>query len=495
MLDIRIKGAKVYDGSGNPWFTADVGAKDGRITSVGVVNEKARRTIRGAGLALCPGFVDIHTHADDIARNPAAANVVRQGVTTVISGNCGGSALPVGTWLDEVEAARPAINYATLVGHGTVRRTVMGMDARRPTPRELGKMRRLVEQAMREGAVGMSTGLFYVPGAYAEVDELVALSRVVAAHGGTYASHKRSAGGKMIEAIAEAAAVGKGAGIPIEISHLKALHRRGRTKAGRIDEALAAIRRHREDGVEMTCDVHPYPATYTSLSAVAIPPHVASGGKLIERLKDAAARRGVRKESAGRIAWMGGAGKITIAGFKPDPSLEGKSLAEIARLRRRDPVATAMDLIVEGEPSAIFHALRPADVRQVVCAELTMIASDGGVVPERKGVVHPRYYGTFPRVLREYVRERGLLSFEDAVRKMTYMPARKFGLRDRGLVAPGMAADLVLFDPDTIGENATFEDPHAYPTGIACVIVNGRVAWNGRSLARERSGQVIRGCR
>jgi len=492
MFDIRINGARIYDGTGNPWYRADVGIRDGRIAAIGVLKEKARKTIRADRLALCPGFVDVHTHADGIVNSPQAANMLRQGTTTVVSGNCGGSAFPVGKWLDKVEAARPAINYATLVGHGTVRRLAMGMAARTPTCKELVEMCRLVEQAMQEGAVGISTGLFYVPGAYADVAELVALSKVVRAHGGVYASHKRSAGGKLFDALEEAATIGREVGIPIEISHLKVLHRKGRTRKDRMDEALAAIARYRADGVEMTCDIHPYPATFTSLSSVTIPPWVSQDGKLKERLSDGAFRKKVREEVAGRIAWIGGAGKITVASFAPDTSIEGKSLAEVARLRGRNAVTTAMDLVVEGEPNGVFHALRTADVRKVVCSDLSMIASDGEVVGSRAGVVHPRNFGTFPRVLSEYVRERKLLSFEQAVRKMTYLPARNFGIPERGLVAPGMRADLVLFDPLTVGQNATFEDPRAWPTGIERVIVNGAVAWNGKSIAKRRTGQVIR---
>ncbi len=492
MLDILIDGARVYDGTGNPWYVAGVGIRSGRIAAIGTLRERARKKINGAGLALCPGFVDVHTHAEGIVECPAAGNVLRQGVTTVVAGNCGGSGFPIRKFLDKVEAAGPAVNFATLVGHGTIRARVMAMAQRKPTRKELVQMRRLAERAMREGALGMSTGLFYVPGAYAAVGERVELSKVSSAHGGLYASHKRSAGGKLFEALAEAATIGRKADIPIEISHLKVLHKRGRTRRSRAEDALAAITRHRQDGVEMTCDVHPYPATYTGLSSVTIPPWVSKDGRLKERLQDGAVRRRIRDEVAGKIAWIGGAGKFTIASFSPDRSLEGKSLAEIARLRKRSAVATAMDLIVEGRPSCVFHALRPEDVRRVVTSEHSMIASDGGVVPSRKGVVHPRNYGTFPLVLGQYVRERKLMSLEEAVRKMTSLPARKFGIRDRGLIAPGMKADVVLFDPATVGAPATFEDPHQFPVGIKRVIVNGHVAWNGRSLSRKRAGEVIR---
>ena len=492
MLDIQIKRARICDGTGNPWYAADVGIKDGRIAAIGAVKDRARETIDARGLVLCPGFVDVHTHADSIVEHPAADNVLRQGVTTVISGNCGGSKLPIQEMLDEIETAQPAINYATLVGHGTVRRRVMGAAARKPTRKELSEMRRLVDRAMREGAVGISTGLFYVPGAYAAIDEIVAVSEPVAAWGGVYASHQRSAAGKLLEAIAESASVGKRARLPIEISHLKILHKKGRTTGDRAERVVGTIERYRQEGVDLTYDVYPYAASSTSLASVAIPPWVSKDGKLTERLQDNAIRKRIRNDVARNVAWMSGAENITITRFKPDDSFEGRSLADIARMRRQNAATTAMDLIVEGSPSCIFHAMRAEDVRVIMCSPNGMVGSDGGIVVSRRRAVHPRNYGTFPRVLRLYVREQGLLSIEEAIRKMTSLPARKFGLLDRGIIALGMRADLVLFDPKRIADRATFERPHAFPVGVRRVIVNGHVAWDGRSISTHRAGMVIR---
>jgi len=363
VLDLLIRDATVCDGTGNPWYRADIGVKGDRIAALGVVSDKARKTIRARGQIVCPGFVDVHTHTDGIAECPSAANMLRQGITTVISGNCGSSALPVKALLDKVAASRPAINFATLVGHGTVRSRAMGGPMqRRPTRAELKQMCRLTERAMRDGAVGMSTGLFYVPGAYAKLDEIVGVSKVVSAHGGVYASHKRSAGGKLFEALKEAATIGKKTGIPVEISHLKVLHKKGRTRKDRVAEALAAIARYREQGVDMTCDLHPYTATCTSLSAVAIPPWVSKGGMLKAHLRTRAVRRRIRSAVASNIAWIGGPEKIAIASFKADPSLNGGTLAGAARARKQDPVEAAMDLVVEGSPTCLFHALRQDDV-------------------------------------------------------------------------------------------------------------------------------------
>ncbi|NLW49639.1 MAG: D-aminoacylase [Candidatus Brocadiaceae bacterium] len=493
MLDLLIEDAAIYDGTGSPWYRASVGIRGDRIACIGGPKAKARKTLRAAGLALCPGFVDVHTHADGIVGQPAAANFLQQGITTVVSGNCGGSALPVAARLREIEAAGPAINYATLVGHGTVRENAMGMAGRRPTRKELLAMCRLVEQAMADGALGMSTGLFYVPGSYAELDELVEVSKVVAAAGGVYASHKRSAGGQVFEAVAEAAEIGRRARLPVEISHLKVLHRRGRTRPDRMDRVIEAIESRRRDGVDITFDIHPYGATNTGLAAVAIPPWVSQDGKLKERLQDAAFRRRIRDEVAGKIAWIGGPGKVVLCTFEPDRSLEGKTLAQVAKARGRSAADTAMDLVVEGDPSAMFHALRPADVRKVVAHELSMIATDGHVVGDDEPVAHPRNFGTFPRILREYVRERKLLSLPEAVRKMTSLPARKFGIRDRGLIAVGAKADLVMFDPETIADRTTYEDPHQPADGLRTVIVNGHVALRDGRIARTRAGQVVRG--
>jgi len=493
MLDLLIRNAKVCDGAGNPWFRADVGVRGDAVVHVGPSREKAHTVIDARRFVVCPGFIDVHTHAEAIIDDPTARNLLRQGITTVISGNCGDCAWPLEDHLKAVKRARPAVNVGVLVGHGTLRRQVMGAAKRAPTRKEQAALRRLCETAMRAGALGMSTGLFYVPGAYARLPELVDLARVVAAHGGIYASHKRSAGGKIFEALREAAAIGKKAGLPVHISHLKVLHRRGRTRKDRADEVLGVFRAARDGGIDMTFDVHPYPATWTSLSAVAIPPWVSKDGALRERLRRAAVRRRIAGEVAGKIAWIGGPDRITVARFAPEPAVEGQSLARIAAARGAKAAEAAMDLIAEGDPKCIFHALRPDDVARIICDPNGMIASDAGVVPSRRGVTHPRNYGTFPRVLREYVRERGLLTLENAVRKMTSFPARTVGLHDRGVIAPGMKADLVLFDPKRIADRATFDEPHRFPTGIRAVIVNGRIAWDGRRVAPDRPGRVLRG--
>ena len=286
--------------------------------------------------------------------------------------------------------------------------------------------------------------------------------------------------------------IGRKAGLPVHVSHLKVLHKRGRTRKDRVDGVLDVFRHYRGQGLEMTFDVHPYPATCTSLSSVAIPPQVARCGGLRDRLQSARVRRQLSGEIAGRIGWFGGADRVTVASFGSTPGVEGRSLAQIATSRGTSVANTAMDLVVEGNPTCIFHALRPKDVARIVCDPNGMIASDAGVAPSRRGVVHPRNYGTFPRIIREYVREGGLLTLEYAVRKMTSLPARTFGFRDRGTIVPEMKADLVVFDPIRIADRATFEHPHRFPSGIKAVIVNGKIAWDGTHVSSDRSGRVLK---
>ena len=493
MLDLLIRNAQIVDGTGRPPYAGDIGIANGRITQIGAIAATAATTINACGRAACPGFIDGHTHTDGISESPGALNMLGQGVTTVVSGNCGSSRLPVGRALTAVEEAAPAINYATLVGHGTIRTQAMGGPAERePSRDELTTMRRLTEQAMSEGALGLSSGLFYVPGAYAGGAELAAVSEIVAACGGVYATHKRSAGGQVFAALAETADVGRRTGVSVQVSHLKILHKSGRTRADRAEDVLAAIAGYRAEGIDITYDLHPFPATFTSLAAVVVPPWVSRDGRLIERLKAREIRERVRAETTSNIAWIGGGDRITITRFRPDPSLEGRTLADIAAARGRDETCTAMDLIVEGAPECIFHALRADDVATFICGPSAMVASDGGIVPTQCGVVHPRNYGTFPRVLREFVRERQAMTLETAVRKMTEMPARKFGIRERGTLTKGMRADLVVLDPDTIAEGATFDAPHEFAVGISHVLVNGRVAWDEQGPTQQRAGHVLR---
>lgn len=493
MFDIAIKNARVADGSGNPWYYSDVCIKNGRIEKIGGAASRAaaKTEIDGSGLVASPGFIDVHTHADAIFDIPRAENMLRQGVTTVVSGNCGDSVFPVGEALDKADRVHPAINYATLAGHNTIRKKVMSMKGR-AGKKEIFAMCKLAENAMKEGALGISTGLFYLPGAFADTGELIEISKIVAGCGGIYASHKRSAGGRIFEAIKEMADISCTAKLPVHISHLKLFHKKGRNKDLSAGEVLGYIRDLRQGGVDMTCDVYPYSATNTDLSSVVIPGHLSVGGELAGKLKSQTVRRRIKKEVENKIAWMGGGENIVIVEFKADKVLEGKTLKEIAVLRSRDVADTAVDIVSEGNAGCIFHGLRQEDVDLFIRGDFNMVASDGGIRDMSKEIVHPRNYGTFPLVLRRYVNEKKSMGMEEAVHKMTFFPASRFGIKNRGLLAEGFHADMVVFNPDKIRDRATYRNPHRYPEGIACVIVNGKTAFkNGRTSAKG-NGKAIR---
>jgi len=494
MLDIVIRDGLIYDGTGNPPFHGDVGLRAGRIAAVGRVRLPARKTIDARRLAVCPGFVDVHSHAD-LARNPIAHNLIRQGITTVVSGNCGDSPLPIRKALAAVAAARPAIHFATFVGHNDVRKQVMGMAACRPTPREQRKMRRLVEGAMADGAVGFSTGLIYTPSVYATTNELVDLAAVAGANGGIYATHMRDAGPNVLEAIAEAGEIGRRAKLPVLASHLKVCHRKGVSQAARrtrVQEGLDVIRRYRNRGVDMLADVYPYTASHTSLFAATIPPWVAEGGRLPENLRDPAVRRKIRKDVADLIAWRQGAESFVISSCPGRPSLVGKTLAQIARRRKTNAANAAMDLVAEYNPDIISHAMHPEDVATIIASPHTMIASDSSVDTKELPMVHPRYYGAFPRVIAQYVREAPTLTMEQAIRKMTSLPARAVGLSDCGLLAKGMQADVIIFDPRRFADRATFETPRRHPVGLKHVLIRGHIALTAQKLSPQRHGRVVR---
>ncbi len=471
--DILILDGRIYDGTGAPWFPANITVKDGCITSVGAPSDYPAVTrIEAKNHVISPGFVDVHIHDKDILSSPSADNLLRQGITTVVSGNCGSSGFPISDHLESLHEAGPAVNYATLVGHGTIRREAMGMSDRKPGEKDILSMCSMAERAMKEGAIGLSSGLFYVPGAWADCEEVTAIARVVSRLGGIYSTHKRSAGGKIFEAIDEAATIGKNAEIRVEISHLKILHRRGRTKNDRAEKVIEHIDNYRQNGVDIAWDLHPYTATSTSLSAVILPEWVSKDGKLEERLKDSHIRKRIYEEVKGKIAWIGGPDKISIA----DDSYGGKTLEDVAGMRGNDYVLTGMDLVEERNPTCIFHALRQEDVDSFLTAGLSSVASDGGAVGGR-GIVHPRNFGCFPKVIADYAIKRQLLSMEQVIQMMTYVPARRFGINDRGRIAKGMKADIVIFEPDSLKSNADFKNPRVYPEGIKRVIVNGRTAW------------------
>jgi dihydroorotase/N-acyl-D-amino-acid deacylase len=499
--DVLIAGGTVVDGSGAAGFRADVALVGDRIVRVSrapLSPATARRVVDARGRIVAPGFIDLHAHLDPLLRLPDAESMVRQGVTTALGGPDGGSPLPLAPYLDSATALGVGMNVAFLVGHNTVREQVMGLADRAPTAAELARMRALVAGAMGAGAWGLSTGLKYLPGAYSKTDEVVAIAQAAADSGGIYTSHLREEGLGLIESVAEAIEIGRRARIPVVLTHHKAV---GKPTWGASARTLAMVDSARRAGVDVVPDQYPYTATYTGIG-VLMPAWAMAGGDsaFVRRLARPATRDSILRGIEANILTDRGGGDLRRVQFARVPwmrELEGKTLYDWARMRGLAGVpADGAPLVVEavrrGGVSAIYHVLDDGDVDRIMRHPLTMIASDGRLTKPGEGHPHPRWYGTFPRVLGRYVRERRLLTLESAVRKMTAMPAARLGVRDRGRIAEGMHADVVVFDAATIADRATFEQPHQYPVGIDVVVVNGVLAVDGGRFAGRRAGRVLR---
>lgn len=527
MLDILIKNGSVLDGLGKPAFKADVGVAEGRIvTLAGEIKPEAARILDATGLHVAPGFIDPHTHSDfPLLVDPNAQSKIRQGVTTEVVGNCGYSPAPLagaameemgdkademdvdvtwrsmGEYLDRLRKPGTALNVVPLVGHNTVRGAVIGYDDVQPTPEQQAQMERLVEEAMAEGARGLSSGLFYPPGYYAGIDEVIGLAKVVARYDGVYASHIRSETDLVLEAIAETIEIGEKAGIQVEISHLKL---EGYRNWQNIDRLVSHLDDVQARGLPVGYDQYPYIACNTWLAGM-MPYWAQAGGwkAVAERLRDPQVRASLQQDmEQNRAEWENRSGvrewtDIQISVCPDYPEFLGKNVAEIAQQQGRDPLDAAFELIVitGGLASAICFTQLEENVQILMQHPLVAVGSDGsslkpeGVLGQRK--VHPRNYGTFPRVLGRYVREKGVLSLEEAIRKMTSLSAERFGLTDRGVVRPGAFADLVLFDAERVGDRATFADPHQYPDGIHYVLVNGTIVLDGGQHSGALPGRVL----
>jgi N-acyl-D-amino-acid deacylase len=496
-FDVAIINGTVLDGSGAPAARADVGVRDGRIAAVGRLGRAAATTsIDATGLVVAPGFIDVHTHADDLADHPLAENFVRMGVTSIIAGNCGSSALEVGEALARISQVGASVNYATLVGHNTVRRAIMGTERRPPTIGEVGRMKSLVWRAMADGAVGLSTGLEYVPGAYAERIELAELAQVACAQGGVYTSHMRNEGTELEQAVQETIDVGRMAGCPVEISHLK-VDAPGRWGASQ--KALELVDAARRRGLRVAADVYAYTAASSGL-AIRFPPWVLEGGqeRIAERLNDPPTWDRIKGEIRARLAERGlkDLSFATVASYRADASLNGLTMAEVARrlMGSADAEAqleAARAMMLQGGASMVYHFMSDEDVSRIMRHPEVAVASDSSVLTAGRGVPHPRGYGNNARVLGFYVREQRVLTFSEAVRKMTSLPAGHFRLANRGLVKAGYAADLTLFDPARVRDLATFENPHAHPAGIPFVLVNGVLVVDSGRHTSARPGQIM----
>ena len=497
-FDLLIRNARVVDGTGAPAREADVAVTGGRIAAIGPLPAATARAIIDAnGLILSPGFIDVHTHADEVAQHPLAEHFVRMGVTTVIAGNCGGSADDIAAAFRSIEQTRVSLNYATLVGHNTVRRAVMGTERRAPTAEELIRMQGLIDQAMRDGAVGFSTGLQYVPGTYADQAEIIALAKAAAKSGGVYASHMRNEGTELENAVKETIEIGEAAGMAVEISHLKV---DAPSRWGASAKALAMIDAARARGVRVAADVYLYDAASSNLG-IRFPSWVLEGGqpKINERLDDEATWRQIKEEMKKLIRERGleNYSFARIASYRSDPSLNGLSIPDAARkVLGRDDVETQLEMMRRmlraGGASMVYQFMAEDDIGRILRHPQVSIASDSGLNVMGEGVPHPRGYGNAARALARYVRERKVISLEEAVRKLTSLPADHFGFADRGRIAVGKAADLVIFDAARVADRASYENPHQYPDGIVAVFVNGVAVVQKGAHTQARPGQVLR---
>jgi N-acyl-D-amino-acid deacylase len=531
--DVLIRNGRVVDGSGNPWFWADVGIKGDKITLVGraAANASAKRTIDASGLIVAPGFIDMLEQSEmNLLVDKQAVSKLTQGITSGVTGE-GGSIAPqnkqtledVKDWLEHyhqsvdwtdldgyfkrLEKQGSGINLGTYVGAAQVREYVIGHDDRAATPDELKKMQDLVEQQMRQGALGVSTALIYAPGNYASTEELIALAQAAAKHGGIYASHIRNEGTDEMAALNEAFRIGREAKIPVHIFHLKVS---GHDNWGKMPQVISAIDDARKQGLEVTANQYPYIASATSLGA-SIPPKYHAGGTdaFVARLRDPKTRQQIRKEletpaqGGGENMWRGTGGPEGILVSQVlNPALkqyEGKRISEIAKMQNKDPLDALMDLVADDRDNvgAIYFSMSEPDVRLAMQQPWVCVGTDYGEVsptgPLAEGKAHPRGYGSFPRILGLYVRDQRVLRMEDAIRKFSSLPAQIARLQDRGLLQPGYFADITIFNPNTVKDVATFEDPNRTSQGIEYVFVNGVLSVEHDKVTGQVGGRPLRG--
>jgi len=500
--DLLLKNGRVVDGTGSPWFRGDVAIKGDVIAAIAPrIEGPATHVIDVADGVIAPGFIDIHTHARrGIFEVPTAANYVRQGVTTLLEGPDGSSDVPLAPFLAKLEALQKSVNIGSFIGQGTIRSRVMGDVNRAATPDELARMRALVEQGMKDGAFGLSTGLFYVPGTFTPTEEVIELARVAGRFGGSHVSHQRDDASKVLDSVKETIAIGEKGGLPTQVTHHKVI---GKANWGKSVETLRLIDDARARGVDVTIDQYPYTASSTSIGSALLPAWALEGGRpeTLARLKDPPQRAKIKTESAAMIRDERGGGdpkNVQLANCSWDPSLAGKTLADVTKQRDMEPTVenageAAMWIVEQGGCQAIFHAMSDEDLERIIRHPATMIASDGEIPIFGRANPHPRSYGTFARVLAVYVREKKLLTLEDAVRKMTAAPAARLALSDRGVLRPGLKADIAVFDPARVRDLASYVQPHQYAEGFSQVIVNGQAVFESGAMTDARPGRVLYG--
>ena len=499
-FDLLIRNGKVIDGSGNPWFRADIGIENGKIKAIGRYDStQAKRTIDATGMVVSPGFIDVHTHVEGgIKRVPTADNYILDGVTSIITGNCGGSEDDLPDFFKSMMKTGVSVNVGSFIGHNNIRKQVMKKAMRDPTPKEQIEMEQLVEKAMKQGAVGLSTGLIYIPGTYSKTPEVVGLAKVAARYGGIYTSHIRNEGEKVSDAISEAITIGREAQIPVEISHFKIAFK---PLWGKSTETVAMVEHARQEGIDINIDQYPYAASSTNMGTLLPSWALADGDSaMIARFVDLTIHAKIKTEMLTNLAkdqrknWD----YAVVSRASKDSTINGKSISDINIGRGRKPTAedeveTIFDLMAQGGGQMIYHKMSEEDIDIILKYPNTMIASDGGVEVYGFGVTHPRSYGTNARVLARYVRERKTLTLEDAIRRMTSLPAQRFRIDNRGLLRVGYAADVLVFDEKTVSDKATYGRPHAYSVGFQWVVVNGVLTVESGKHNEMKAGQIIYG--
>ena len=500
--DIILRGGRIVDGTSSPWYRGEVAIRGDTIARIArSITAPAARVIDVNGLIVAPGFIDIHTHARrGIFELPTADNYTRQGVTTLIEGPDGSSPLPLKPFLDKVAALGISPNFGSFVGQGTIRAEVIGEADRAATRDELDKMRELVRQGMADGAFGLSSGLFYVPGAFTPTEEVIELAKVAGQMGGIYISHMRNEANGLIESVRETIAIGEKGGLPTQITHHKVV---GKAYWGRSVDTLRMVDEARARGVDASIDQYPYTASATSIGSALVPAWALEGGRdaTLKRLKDPATRAKIKAETVAIIRDERGGGdpkNVAISSNQWDPSMAGKNLAEVTASRKlpvtlENAAETALWIVEQGGAQGIFHAIGEEDLQRILVHPATMIASDGEVAIFGRNVPHPRSYGTFVRVLGVYARDKKLLSLETAVQKMSALPAQRLGLADRGVLREGLKADIAVFDAARVRDTATFEKPHSYADGVTVVLVNGQVIFENGKMTTARPGRVLNG--